>query len=130
MHKTAHFSKEPDDSMTTRKVSLKGLLKQTSLLTIILLSVVQNITAGSLSASWSAVSDSPVAGYKIKYGAQSGSYSQSVDVGNSTNYVVPNLTEGTTYFFRVVAYDSSRVEGTPSAEVSAAVLKVSNIAVG
>jgi len=99
------------------------------LFAIIALGTLQNLAAGSLSASWSPVSDSRVAGYKIKYGTQSGSYSQFVDVGNSTNYIVPNLTEGTTYFFRVAAYDSNRVEGTPSVEVSAVVLKVSNIGV-
>jgi hypothetical protein len=116
--------------MTTGQVRLKrSLKKKTALFVIIVLSTIQNLAAGSLSASWSPVSDSRVAGYKIKYGTQSGSYSQSVDVGNSTNYVVPNLTEGTTYFFRVAAYDLNRVEGTPSVEVSAVVLKASNIGV-
>jgi|GEM_PF-3187690 len=130
MHRAVHFQKELDISMTTGQVSLKRSLEQTALFVIIVLSTIQNLAAGSLSASWSPVSDSRVAGYKIKYGTQSGSYSQSVDVGNSTNYVVPNLTEGTTYFFRVAAYDSSHVEGTPSVEVSAVVLKASSIGVG
>src|SRR6185295_7193144 len=74
--------------------------------------------AGSLSISWAPIQDSRLAGYKIKYGTASGIYSQSVNVGNVTTYLLPNLTDGTTYYLVVVGYDTSQVEGQPSPEVS------------
>ncbi len=115
--------------MQTGASKLVGTLKSVAVLAIMGVGIIQNLNAGSLWVSWSAVSDSRVAGYKIKYGTQSGSYQQSIDVGNSTSYRVVNLTDGATYFLQVTAYDSNRVEGTPSAEVSGVVLKASNIAV-
>lgn len=89
-----------------------------------------NTFAGSLSISWAPVSDSSVAGYKIKYGTTSGSYTQSLDVGQVTSYILNNLTEGATYYLVVVAYNSNHVEGVPSAQVSGVVLAASNISAG
>ncbi len=89
--------------------------------------ICEEVLAGSLFISWNAVSDSRVAGYKVKYGTTSGNHSQSVGVGNVTSYVLQNLTEGTTYHMVVVAYDANLVEGTPSQEVSGVVLKASNV---
>ncbi len=84
--------------------------------------------AGSLSISWTPIQDSLLAGYKIKFGTTSGIYSQSVNVGNVTSYVVPNLTDGTTYYLIVVGYDTSQVEGQASTEVSGAVLASTAVA--
>jgi fibronectin type 3 domain-containing protein len=111
---------------TTRR---NDSLKEIILLVFIALGSVENMAAGSLWVSWSSVSDSRVAGYKIKYGTQSGSYPQSIDIGSSNSYRLVNLADGVTYFLQVTAYDASRIEGTPSAEVSGVVLKASNIAV-
>lgn len=83
--------------------------------------------AGSLLVIWDPIQDGQLAGYKIKYGTSSNSYSGVVDVGKVTSYVVPNLNQGTRYFVVVVGYDSNRVEGTASAEVSGLVLSVSGI---
>jgi hypothetical protein len=73
---------------------------------------------GSLLVSWNAVQDARVAGYKIKYGTTSGSYTQSLSVGNVTSSKLPGLTEGTTYYIVVVATDSAQVEGTASTDGS------------
>ncbi len=80
------------------------------------------LIAGSLSISWAPVQDSRLAGYKIKYGTTSGIYSQSLDVGNVTSFILPNLTEGTTYYLVVVGYDGNKAEGQPSPEASGSVL--------
>ena len=88
------------------------------------------VHAGSLQVSWSAVSDSRVAGYKIKYGTTSRTYTTSVNSGLSTTQTLQNLTQGTTYYFVVVAYDSTGVEGTASSEVAGTVLNISNVASG
>ena len=83
--------------------------------------------AGSLLISWDPVADSRVAGYKVKYGTSSKSYTNFVDAGLSTNQLLPNLTEGTRYYFAVVAYDAARAEGVPSPEASGLVLAISGV---
>jgi Purple acid Phosphatase, N-terminal domain/IPT/TIG domain/Fibronectin type III domain len=84
--------------------------------------------AGSLLISWDSVGDSRVAGYKVKYGTASQSYTGAVDAGLSTSQLLPNLVEGTTYYFAVVAYDAARVEGAPSLEASGVVLETATVA--
>jgi len=84
--------------------------------------------AGSLLISWDPVGDSRVAGYKVKYGTTSKSYTSSVDAGLSTSQILPNLAEGTRYYFAVVAYDAARVEGAPSPEASGLVLVTASVA--
>ncbi|MCI0624766.1 MAG: fibronectin type III domain-containing protein [Acidobacteria bacterium] len=86
------------------------------------------VFAGSLLVSWDPVPDSRVAGYKVKYGTASKSYTGSVDAGPNSSQVLQSLTEGTTYYFVVVAYDSAGVEGVPSLEASGIVLKTTSVA--
>ena len=59
-----------------------------------------------------------LSGYKIYYGTASGNYSQTIDVGGITSSTVSNLTDGTTYYFAVTAYDTSGNESAYSNEVS------------
>lgn len=105
-------------------------LREISLLFVITAILVssKHALAGSLLISWDPVADSRVAGYKIKYGTVSKSYSQSVSVGAVNSYTLPNLIEGTTYYFVIVAHDANLAEGVPSAEASGTVLKVSGTA--
>ena len=58
-----------------------------------------------------------LAGYKIYYGTSSSSYSQSIDVGNTTTYTIEDLTEGLTYYFATTAYDAGGNESGYSNEV-------------
>ncbi|QTL97151.1 hypothetical protein GM661_03750 [Iocasia frigidifontis] len=60
---------------------------------------------GNVTLDWSSVSDAN--GYEVKYGTSSGSYSQQIDVENTTSYTVSGLTNGTTYYFVVTAYNSA-----------------------
>ena len=83
---------------------------------------------GSLLISWDSVGDSRVAGYKVKYGTASQSYTGAVDAGLSTSQLLPNLVGGTRYYFVVVAYDAARVEGAPSPEASGVVLATASVA--
>jgi len=102
-----------------------------SLFAVVLVAVVlvvpQSVMAGSLLLSWNPIQDSRLAGYKIKYGTASGSYTQSVDVGNNTSHTLQSLTEGTRYYLVIVGYDSNRVDGAASAEISGWVLGASSI---
>lgn len=50
---------------------------------------------------------SNLSGYKIYTGTVSGSYSQNIDIGNTSSYTLSNLNDATTYYFAVKAYDAS-----------------------
>ncbi len=76
---------------------------------------------GALFVSWDANTETDLAGYKIYYGTQSATYNSSVDVGNTTSYILDNLVEGQTYYIVLTAYDQSGNESVPSNEVSAVV---------
>ena len=75
-------------------------------------------TSTTASLSWSAVTNTDLAGYKVYVGTGSGVYGPPINVGNVTSYVVSNLIVGNTYYFAVTDYNTSGVESTPSNEVS------------
>jgi hypothetical protein len=54
----------------------------------------------------------------IHYGTASGTYSQGIDVGNTTSYTVSNLIDGQTYYFAVTTYNAAGDESVDSNEVS------------
>jgi hypothetical protein len=68
--------------------------------------------AGTASLAWDPVSDTDLAGYRVYYGTSPGSYTQSVDVGNVTQATISGLTDCTTYYFGVKAYDTAANEST------------------
>jgi len=76
------------------------------------------ISAASLSVSWNPNSESDLAGYKVYYGTQQGTYGAGVDVGNTTSYQINNVATGTTYYVALTAYDTSNNESAKSEEVS------------
>jgi len=77
-------------------------------------------SAGSaLTLAWDPNTEDDLAGYKIYYGTQSGDYDSVIDVGDTTQYMVPGLDPETQYYFALTAYDTSSNESDFSAEVSA-----------
>ncbi len=57
---------------------------------------------------WDASPDSNVAGYRVFYGIQSGTYTNQVDVGNQTQYQPPTGFDWSkTLYFAVLAYNTS-----------------------
>jgi hypothetical protein len=66
--------------------------------------------------SWSPI-DAATA-YKVRYGTEEGKYRSEADVGGLTSFKVTTLTNGTTYYFIVVASNNSG-ESKPSNVMSA-----------
>src|SRR5580704_1635155 len=77
-----------------------------------------SIACASQSASlqWSPETGTNVAGYALYVGTNSGNYTSRIDVTTNTLGTVSGLTNGTTYYFVVTAYDPEDVESTPSNE--------------
>jgi len=83
------------------------------LITVFLITVYSiNVHASDPMLKWDA-STGDVSGYKIYYGLSQGNYPFSEDVGDVTQYSLSNfsLSEGTTYYFVVRAYNSSGESG-------------------
>jgi hypothetical protein len=102
--------------------------------------------AGSATISWNANAEPDLAGYKIYYGTSPrtgtnpGSattqplpkcglcgYSTSVNVGNVRTYTFSNLTNNTTYYFSISAYDTSNNESAFSSQVSKLISKTADL---
>ena len=73
--------------------------------------------AASVTLAWNPNSESNLAGYKVQYGTAPGVHPTTVDVGNQTTYVVGGLGPGT-YYFVVLAYNTSGLQSPLSNEVS------------
>ena len=67
--------------------------------------------------TWDANTEPDLAGYKIYYGTASGNYSDSIDVGNTTQCTLTGLGEGVTYYIAATAYDVNTNESGYSVEL-------------
>jgi len=97
-------------------VARRQLLRAFSIAILALLACSTTLSAQTL--MWNANSESNLSGYIVQYGTQSGSPSTSIDVGNVTSRTMTGLTAGSTYYFRVVAYNSTGQQSSPSSQVS------------
>ena len=70
----------------------------------------------TITLSWNPSPSANVVGYRVYYGQASGSYSNVLDLGNQTTGDVPNLIEGTTFYFAVTAYAADGSESDRSDE--------------
>jgi fibronectin type 3 domain-containing protein len=85
-----------------------------------------NITANSLDLTWTANTESDLDHYNVYRGTTAGFLvnSSTVPLGQTTtnNYSDTGLSQSTTYYYRVVAVDTSQNKGSISDEVSATTL--------
>lgn len=72
----------------------------------------------SVILNWDASPDTNIAGYKLYYGTNSGSYPQVVSAGLVTQTTVTGLTPGTPYYFAATASDSTGLESDYSNEIT------------
>ena len=75
-----------------------------------------SLQAATITAAWDANPETDIAGYKLSYGTQSGTYTTTIDVGNVTSAPV-TLNPGQ-YFFAVQAYNTSGQISPYSTEVA------------
>ena len=104
-------------------------LSFTNLPAVFIRGVCTNLTA-SATLAWQPSSDPTVMGYQLYYGTASRTYTGTVNVGPATTATVSNLTNGTTYYFAVTAYNSSGVQSPFSNEASGAFQADFSLAIG
>ena len=97
--------------------SLQIPFKRICLLPLILLLAVSSASAADVTIAWDANTEPDLAGYILFYGTSSGSYANSVDAGNATEYTITDLAEGTTYYFAAKAYNTSDNQSDYSQEL-------------
>ena len=87
---------------------------------VVLASFVSPALAGpnDVTLLWNANAEPDVTGYRIAWGSSSGSHPNLIDVGNVTSYTVTGLTQSTTYYFVIQAYDGAGNFSPNSQEVS------------
>ncbi|MGH9309326.1 MAG: fibronectin type III domain-containing protein [Vicinamibacterales bacterium] len=74
--------------------------------------------AATLRLAWDRNPETDVTGYRVRYGTSSRSYTVTIDVGNRTDFAVPNLAQGVRYYIAVQAYNRAGVSSALSAEVN------------
>ena len=75
--------------------------------------------AATLTLAWNANPETDVTGYFVIYGTAPGIYTSRLDASNHTQFQIPNLVQGRSYFFAVQAYNSSGELSDASDEVYA-----------
>ncbi|HEY9160374.1 MAG TPA: PKD domain-containing protein [Desulfomonilia bacterium] len=98
-----------------KKITILSLTLATAILFPI------SLIAASIEVSWNANTEPDLAGYKIYYGTQSGTYTSTVNTGKVTTMTIDNLETGKTYYVAMSAYDTSANESEKSAEVSVSI---------
>jgi Fibronectin type III domain len=98
------------------RLTTADLLKSLIVLFMAVACFLASAQARQVTLVWDA-NTNDVDGYRLHYGTRSGSYTRQLDVGLATTATVTGLTDATTYFFVINAYNASG-ESPPSNEVS------------
>jgi hypothetical protein len=100
-----------------RKVVWGRTGRRLVLVAALCLGVVPAAYAEVYTLRWDPNTDSHTVGYRVFGGVTSGRYAWSVDVGNSTSVILPELTQAGTFYLVVRAYNASGEMGGPSSEL-------------
>ncbi|MHA3769972.1 TIGR02597 family protein [Verrucomicrobiota bacterium sgz303538] len=71
----------------------------------------------SAKLAWKPSQDADVAGYRVHYGTNHGKHDKVIDAAKATSVSVPDLSDDSTYYFVVTAYNSAGLESEPSKEM-------------
>jgi hypothetical protein len=88
----------------------------TTLTLLMLIGTASTAHAQSATLAWDASTDTTVTGYRLSYGTGTGTYTQTVDVGNVTQFTVNGLDLALNYFFAVQAYNAAGLVSSYSNE--------------
>jgi hypothetical protein len=69
-----------------------------------------SIDSGGVKIAWDANHETNVIGYRVHYGTKSGAYTNVIDIGSATQFVIPGLIKGQSYFCSVTAYNTYGIE--------------------
>jgi hypothetical protein len=81
----------------------------------------RQVSGSSVVLSWSANTETDLAGYNVYQRTSTGIYGTPSSLGKVSTYTVSGLTAGNTYYFAVSALDNSSNESGNSSEVSATI---------
>jgi chitodextrinase len=87
-------------------------LNRSILLALALLAFARPAVAGTISLTWDPSSSTNLAGYRVYYGSAPGTYTKSLDVGNTTSATVTGVADCTTWYLSVKAYNTAGTEST------------------
>ena len=79
--------------------------------------VVSNSNPIGITLAWDPNSEPDLAGYKLYIGTSSGNYTQTRNLGLTTQYTISDLIGGPPYFFSLTAYNQKGFESGFSGEV-------------
>jgi hypothetical protein len=105
-----------------RKIgSMSGKVSLLTILAVALLLSPMVAYGATVTLAWDANTETDLDGYKIYYGkvsrTVSSNYSNSIDVGNTTQYTLTELEDDVTYYFAATAYDEDNNESAYSVEL-------------
>jgi hypothetical protein len=95
----------------------KGVFSFAALTALLILVPVMAHALTPVTVAWDANNPVPD-GYILYWGTSSRAYTNSHDLGNVTQYTIPDLQEGVTYYFAVTAYDEVGNESAFSDEIT------------
>jgi hypothetical protein len=72
----------------------------------------------SVSISWDAAADASAKGYIVYAGKSGTNYTAQMDVGTNTSVTFTGMTEGTTNYFAVSAYNAANIVSAPSSAIT------------
>ncbi|WP_367873148.1 Ig-like domain-containing protein [Luteolibacter sp. Populi] len=72
----------------------------------------------SVTLAWNANPETNIAGYRLRYGTARGTYTSTVEAGKTLSATATGLNTGTTYYFTVIAYNTTGQSSTPAAELA------------